>query len=303
MPVEQRKAGRWRQRTKERRKHAPRMSSGLKSVKRNASMQTFNWCSASVGRPGNRSHPLLEPETSLDASADLLWKLTTDWRAECQRLACSVRREGRPHPSSLPLSCSPRPVTRERAPYRARQGRSRGSVPPTVLARAGHAGACPLPCSPGSGQASITDETSVLHFQANGFHFGVIFEDFAAHLAAPSGLFISAKRERGVKDVIAVDPARSGFHCLGHPMRLTDIFSPDGSCESVSCLIHLGGNLVNMLERHCADDGSKDFLVYNLHSRSYVREQRRLNEITVVAKSMSANHCGGALLFACFDKP
>src|SRR5208283_2337526 len=103
MPVEQRKAGRWRQRTKERRKHAPRMSSGLKSVKRNASMQTFHWCSASVGRPGNRSHPLLEPETSLDASADLLWRLTTNWRAECQKLACSVRREGRPHPSSLPL--------------------------------------------------------------------------------------------------------------------------------------------------------------------------------------------------------
>src|SRR5271165_3456461 len=104
MPVEQREAGRWRQRTTERRKHAPRMSSGLKSVKRNASMQTFHWCSASVGRPGNRSHPLLEPEMSLDASADLLWRLTTNWRAECQKLACSVRREGRPHPSSLPLS-------------------------------------------------------------------------------------------------------------------------------------------------------------------------------------------------------
>src|SRR5271156_178174 len=115
MPVEQRKAGRWRQRAKERRKHAPQMSSGLKSVKRNASMQTFNWCSASVGRLGNRSHPLLEPETSLDASADLLWRLTTNWRAECQKLACSVRREGRPHPSSLPLS-SCRAVMRERDP-------------------------------------------------------------------------------------------------------------------------------------------------------------------------------------------
>src|SRR5271163_3288823 len=115
MPVEQRKAGRWRQRAKERRKHAPQMSSGLKSVKRNASMQTFNWCSASVGRLGNRSHPLLEPETSLDASADLLWRLTTNWRAECQKLACSVRREGRPHPSSLPLS-SCRAVVKERDP-------------------------------------------------------------------------------------------------------------------------------------------------------------------------------------------
>src|SRR5271165_2108278 len=126
MPVEQRKAGRWRQRTKERRKHAPRMSSGLKSVKRNASMQTFNWCSASVGRPGNRSHPLLEPETSLDASADLLWRLTTNWRAECQKLACSVRREGRPHPSSLPLSTlrrrSRRSVTLVRLRVRTNNG-------------------------------------------------------------------------------------------------------------------------------------------------------------------------------------
>src|SRR5208283_3612546 len=129
MPVEQRKAGRWRQRTKERRKHAPRMSSGLKSVKRNASMQTFNWCSASVGRPGNRSHPLLEPETSLDASADLLWRLTTNWRAECQKLACSVRREGRPHPSSLPLS-SPRSgvANSERASAPTVQERVRGGT-------------------------------------------------------------------------------------------------------------------------------------------------------------------------------
>ena len=78
------------------------MSSGLKSVKRNASMQTFNWCSASVGRPGNRSHPLLEPETSLDASADLLWRLTTNWRAECQKLAARFGGRGdlirRPYP-------------------------------------------------------------------------------------------------------------------------------------------------------------------------------------------------------------
>src|SRR5271165_1449561 len=126
MPVEQRKAGRWRQRTKERRKHAPRMSSGLKSVKRNASMQTFNWCSASVGRPGNRSHPLLEPETSLDASADLLWRLTTNWRAECQKLACSVRREGRPHPSSLPLS---RRIRKECVPDVQRRSRGSATLP------------------------------------------------------------------------------------------------------------------------------------------------------------------------------
>jgi hypothetical protein len=30
----------------------------------------------------------------MDASADLLWSSTTNWRAECRRSACSVREEG-----------------------------------------------------------------------------------------------------------------------------------------------------------------------------------------------------------------
>jgi hypothetical protein len=32
---------------------------------------------------------------ALDASADLLWRLTTNWRAGCEKFACPVRREGR----------------------------------------------------------------------------------------------------------------------------------------------------------------------------------------------------------------
>ena len=31
---------------------------------------------------------------ALDASADLLWRLTTNWRAGCERFACPVRRRG-----------------------------------------------------------------------------------------------------------------------------------------------------------------------------------------------------------------
>ena len=32
---------------------------------------------------------------ALDASANLLWRLTTNWRAGCKKFACPVRREGR----------------------------------------------------------------------------------------------------------------------------------------------------------------------------------------------------------------
>ena len=52
---------------------APSMSYGLTTVKSNPNTRTFNSCPVSVGRLGNESHPLIEPERSMDASADLLW--------------------------------------------------------------------------------------------------------------------------------------------------------------------------------------------------------------------------------------
>jgi len=52
---------------------APSMSYGLSTVKSNPSTRTFNSCPVSVGRLGNESLPLIEPERSTDASADLLW--------------------------------------------------------------------------------------------------------------------------------------------------------------------------------------------------------------------------------------
>ena len=58
------------QRTKE---TAPSMSYGLNTVKSKRSTRTFNSCPVSVGRLGNESLPLIAPERSTDASADLLW--------------------------------------------------------------------------------------------------------------------------------------------------------------------------------------------------------------------------------------
>ena len=38
---------------------------------------------------------MLNLKGALDASADLLGRLTTNWRAGCEKFACPVRREGR----------------------------------------------------------------------------------------------------------------------------------------------------------------------------------------------------------------
>ena len=57
---------------------APSMSSGLSTVKSNPSTRTLNSCPVSVGRLGNESLPLIEPDSSMEASADLLWSLSTN---------------------------------------------------------------------------------------------------------------------------------------------------------------------------------------------------------------------------------
>jgi len=74
---------------------APSMSYGLNTEKSKRSTRTFNSRPVSVGRLGNGSLALIELERSREASADLLWSSTTNWKAECRRSACSVWEEGR----------------------------------------------------------------------------------------------------------------------------------------------------------------------------------------------------------------
>src|SRR5271166_5077775 len=70
----------------------------------------------------------------------IFFEVTTNWRAGCQKLACPVRREGRPESSSLPLSRlgqgdarSYGGVIRILAFGVLMRRRSRGSVDPTAL--------------------------------------------------------------------------------------------------------------------------------------------------------------------------
>src|SRR5208282_2750401 len=43
-------------------------------------------------------------KTGACCGLSIFFEVTTNWRAGCQKLACPVRREGRPESSSLPLS-------------------------------------------------------------------------------------------------------------------------------------------------------------------------------------------------------
>jgi len=57
-------------------------------------------------------------KTGARCGLPVFFEVTTNWRAGCQKLACPVRREGRPESSSLPLSGlgNATPVTLPRDP-------------------------------------------------------------------------------------------------------------------------------------------------------------------------------------------
>src|ERR1700691_721406 len=52
--------------------------------------------------------------------------------------------------------------------------------------------------------------TDQLDRSADGLYFGVGFEGFVAHFAAPAGLFVAAEGKGGVKNIEAIDPDCAG---------------------------------------------------------------------------------------------
>src|SRR5208282_4668597 len=106
MPVEQREAGRWKR---------ERQKSGTNTVgsAREGSTRWRDPCPMGMGGTGrlDGTHVgilhhgwLVLHKTGACCGLPIFFEVTTNWRAGCQKLACPVRREGRPESSSLPLS-------------------------------------------------------------------------------------------------------------------------------------------------------------------------------------------------------
>src|ERR1700686_1635154 len=106
MPVEQREAGRWKR---------ERQKSGTNTVG-SAREGSTRWRDprpmgmGGTGRLDGTHVGILDRgwlvllKTGACCGLPIFFEVTTNWRAGCQKLACPVRREGRPESSSLPLS-------------------------------------------------------------------------------------------------------------------------------------------------------------------------------------------------------
>src|SRR6202044_2380019 len=121
---------------------------------------------------------------------------------------------------------------------------------------------------PGRGGVSTAPPTARragLQLGGHRLDLGVGLGHFVAHLAAPAGLLVPAERQRGVKDVVAVDPDRPGAELLGQRMGLGDVAGPDAGAEPVLGVVGGSSDLVQVAERGRDHDRAENLLADDLH--------------------------------------
>src|SRR5579863_561721 len=77
----------------------------------------------------------------------------------------------------------------------------------------------------------------LLDSRAHRFGLRVVVENLVAHFAAPAGLLVASEGERGVENVVAVDPHGAGGDLVGHAVGFADVARPDAGGEAVHIVI------------------------------------------------------------------
>src|SRR4029077_20288351 len=67
--------------------------------------------------------------------------------------------------------------------------------------------------------------------------FRILLQHFVTHFAAPAGLFVTAKRQSGIKYVVTIDPDRAGSQFGRNPVRFGDVTGPDACRKAVFGLV------------------------------------------------------------------
>src|SRR6202049_5109277 len=130
---------------------------------------------------------------------------------------------------------------------------------------------------------------------ANSLDLGVLLEDLVTHLAAPTGLFVSAEREGGVKHVVAIDPNGSGAEHARDLVSFLDVASPHTGGQTVDRVVCLRGNFLDIAERNRGDHGTENLFPHHFHFFVGVHQDRGLYEVTFVPVSRSSGDRLGAL--------
>src|SRR5258708_36292676 len=109
-------------------------------------------------------------------------------------------------------------------------------------------------------------------------------------------MFVTAEGRSGIEHIVGIDPDYAGFNLFRETMRASDIRGPDAGGETVDSFVSLLDQVVLILKRNHRDDRAEDFLLGDTHLDLYVREDRRLADITLLGKpserqTFATRHC------------
>src|SRR5579871_341458 len=104
-------------------------------------------------------------------------------------------------------------------------------IPPRLLRANPETGAGPSVPSPRP--VRCCTRWGCLKADAHRLGLGVLMDDVLAHLPAPSRLLVAAEGQRGVEDVVCVDPHGAGLELRDETVCLGQVVGPDPGRQAV----------------------------------------------------------------------
>src|SRR5580704_1725038 len=134
--------------------------------------------------------------------------------------------------------------------------------------------------------------------RGDGLGLCVVLHHFPAHLAAPTGLLVSAKWPSGIAVIMSVDTDCAGFDFARHQMGNPQILRPDAGLQAVFRVIREFGHRIQIVivKGLNANHRTENFLAHHTHVPIGPGQHGGFHEITRTVRSFSAGNDLGAFV-------
>jgi hypothetical protein len=147
---------------------------------------------------------------------------------------------------------------------------------------------------------SLTEQR-ITETDRHGLRLCVVVQCSLAQLTANTRLLEATEGKLPVKSVVGVNPDSSCLQAVGNFNSSVQVGSVDCGSKTIGGVVANLDDFLLGLELGDGADRAEDFFLHDLHVFSDVGEDSRLDEVALVADSLTAGFDGGAGLLAFFD--
>lgn len=140
-----------------------------------------------------------------------------------------------------------------------------------------------------------------VELDSNGLVLCVVGQSSLAELSADAGLLVTTEGELVVEHVVAVDPDGTGSERVGDAEGGVEVLGVDGGGKTVRGVVSELDDILLILELGDGTDGAEDLLLHDLHVGLDVGEDGGLDEVTLVAETLTTRLDGGTFVLAGLD--